>query len=63
MKNNKNTKGIQTVRMKKNSVVNIAKPMELCDINDIEQYRVDKIPMSGRTVDIMDRLTVQNYMK
>ena len=62
-KTTKNTKGIQTVRMKKNSVVNIAKPLEFCDINDVEQYRVDKIPMSGKTVDIMDRLAVQNYMK
>ena len=30
---------------------------------DVEQYRVKKVPMSGRTIDIMDRLMAQKYMK
>lgn len=62
-KSTKNTKGIQTVRMKKKSLVNIAMLKEACDLDNIEQYRIDKVPMSGQTVDIMDRMKVQNYMK
>jgi hypothetical protein len=49
--------------MKKESVMNMTELVENCDINNVEQYRVDKVPMSGTPVDIMDRLLIQNYMK
>jgi len=62
-KTTKSTKGIQVVRMKNKSVVNIARLKENCDVNNIDQYRIEKVPMSGQMVDIMDRLSVQNYMK
>jgi DNA gyrase subunit A len=62
-KTTKNTKGIQVVRLKKGSVVNVAALPENTDLSDVEQYRITKVPMSGVSIDIMDRLSVQGLMK
>lgn len=62
-KTTKNTKGIQIVRMKKGSIMNVAMNAEDCELSNLEQYRVEKVPMSGTTVDIMDRMLLQSYMK
>lgn len=62
-KTTKNTKGIQVVRLKKGSVMNIAELSEEMTLNNIEQYRIDKVPMSGTPIDIVDRLLIQSYMK
>jgi len=62
-KTTKNTKGIQIIRLKKGSVMNTAIKVSECDISNPEQYRVDKVPMSGTSIDIMDRLLMQSYMK
>lgn len=62
-KTTKNTKGIQVVRMKKDSVTNLAELASEMDLKDIEAYRVDKVPMSGVPVDMMDRLFLQKYIK
>lgn len=62
-KTTKNTKGIQVVRLKKGSVVNVAALPANTDLSDVEQYRITKVPMSGVSIDIMDRLSVQGLMK
>ncbi|MBN2795186.1 MAG: topoisomerase IV [Clostridia bacterium] len=62
-KTTKNTMGIQIVRMKKNSIVNVACLPETTALADVEQYRIDKVPMSGTSIDIMDRLIVSSLMK
>ena len=62
-KTTKSTKGIQVVRLKKDSVMNMMLTTSENIFADVEQYRVKKIPMSGRTIDIMDRLMSQKYMK
>ena len=62
-KTTKNTKGIQVIRLKKGSIMNIAELASDVELNSIEQYRIDKVPMSGTNVDIVDRLMIQTYMK
>jgi DNA gyrase subunit A len=62
-KTTKSTKGIQIVRMKKGSIMNMAVNAAEVELNNIEQYRVDKVPMSGTPIDIMDRLLIQQYLK
>jgi len=62
-KTTKSTKGIQIVRMKKGSLMNMAVNAAEIELNNIEQYRVDKVPMSGTPIDIMDRLLIQQYLK
>lgn len=62
-KSTKNTKGIQAIRLKKGSVMNMAMTKETCGFANIEQYRVKKVPMSGTSIDIIDRLLAQSYMK
>jgi DNA gyrase subunit A len=62
-KSTKSTKGIQVVRLKKGSIMNIAIKADDIELNNVEQYRIDKLPMSGRSIDIMDRLSIQSYMK
>ncbi|MCH4891284.1 topoisomerase IV [Acidaminobacter sp. JC074] len=62
-KTTKNTKGIQVVRLKKGSVMNIAELSTDVELSNIEQYRIDKVPMSGTNIDIVDRLMIQTYMK
>ncbi len=62
-KASKNTRGVQVVRMKNDSVLNVAVEKEKINISDIEKYRSDKIPMSGVNIDIVDRLIIQNYIK
>lgn len=62
-KTTKNTNGIQVIRMKKNSTSNMMLLVEENEFANIEQYRVKKIPMSGTSIDIIDRLTAQSYIK
>ncbi len=62
-KSTKNTKGIQVVRLKKGSVMNMMLTAEENEFTDIDQYRAKKIPMSGNSIDIMDRLLAQDSMK
>ncbi len=62
-KTSKNTRGVQVVRMKKDSVLNLVVEKGKINIEDIEKYRSTKIPMSGVNIDIVDRLIIQNYIK
>lgn len=51
----KNTRGVQAVRMKKGStVIGCYKPDEL-EIEDLDRFKVQKVPMSGKEVDMMER--------
>lgn len=62
-KTTKNTKGIQVIRLKKGSIMNLAELPSTCNVTNSEQYRVKKVPMSGTTIDMVDRLLIQKYMK
>lgn len=58
-KSTKNTKGIQVIRMKKNSQVNEMRLLGETNLKEVERYRVSKIPMSGKEIDLIDRI---NFM-
>lgn len=62
-KTTKNTKGIQVVRLKKGSLMNMCELACDMTLNNLEQYRVEKVPMSGTPIEMVDRLMIQNYMK
>jgi len=55
-KSTKNTKGIQVVRLKKNSIVTDIDLPEEVELENVEQYRAQKIPMSGKELDVVDRI-------
>lgn len=61
-KSTKNTKGVQVVRLKKSSIVNMMLTGDENPFGNIEQYRAKKVPMSGISIDIMDRLLAQTHM-
>ncbi len=51
----KNTRGVQAVRMKKGSyIANCYKPEEL-GIEDIARFKISKVPMSGKEIDMLER--------
>lgn len=53
-KSKRNTKGIQVVRIKKGSLLSDVKLLDELELNDIEIYRGEKIPLSGTNLDPKD---------
>jgi len=54
----KNTRGVQAVRLKKGSYVDACyKPDEL-EIEDLDRFLIQKLPMSGKEMDMLER----NYL-
>ncbi len=51
----KNSRGVQTVRMKKGStIVGCYMPDEL-EMEDLDRFLIKKLPMSGKEVDMIER--------
>jgi len=51
----KNTRGVQAVRIKKGSYVSECFMPEELEIDDLERFRISKLPMSGKEVDVVER--------
>lgn len=62
-KNTRNTRGIQVLRMKKNSTMINLKFKEQIVLENIDQYVVDGLPKSGQEISIMDRMNLDALVK
>lgn len=59
----KNTKGIQTFRLKKGSTMTAMFQTELHPFENIERFRVTDIPKSGEEIDPLEKLTINKWIK
>ncbi len=59
----KNTRGIQTFRLKKGSVMTTMFLTESHPFENIERYRVMDIPKSGEEIDPLEKLTINKWIK
>ncbi len=51
----KNTRGVQTVRMKKGSSISGCYLPEELEIEELDRFTISKLPMSGKEVDMLER--------
>jgi len=59
----KNTKGVQTMRMKAGSVMSFLRPFSPTDKEAFDQYYVSSIPKSGELLDPVHKMTLSSWLK
>lgn len=59
----KNTKGIQTFRLKKGSIMTTMFKTEIHPFDNIERYRITDLPKSGEEIDPIEKLTMNKWIK